>query len=235
MWYVWAVFGILLLIMLIIYFSTLHVHIYIFHGDKNDHINIRFKLWFGLIKYTLKIPLIKIKKDEETQATKVVFKKEAQQTDRPETAKESKDDITPDEFIDSLSDVKELVQHVVGMHTIVRKFLQKVSINQIKWNSMIGVKDAAVTGVLTGGLWAVKGSLISLLSHYMKLRRIPEVNITPSFILPITRTEFTCMLQFRIGHAIGAGIKVIRYWRGQGAVFKTKPLAYLTKDNKPSM
>ncbi|HAQ08870.1 MAG TPA: hypothetical protein DCR24_15690, partial [Bacillus bacterium] len=79
-------------------------------------------------------------------------------------------------------------------------------------------------------IWSVKGGLIGVLSHYMKLKDMPVISITPNFQYAITQTSFKCIFQVRVGHAILAGIKLVKYWKGGWPEFKTKPLSVLSGD-----
>ena len=57
------------------------------------------------------------------------------------------------------------------LHVIVRKFFKKVSVKRFEWHSMIGVGDAAHTGMATGALWAIKGSIVGLIKSLFKIER----------------------------------------------------------------
>ena len=42
-------------------------------------------------------------------------------------------------------------------------FLKKVNVTELEWHSTMGVGDAALTGMLTGALWTIKGSIIGMI------------------------------------------------------------------------
>ncbi|MEN8701306.1 DUF2953 domain-containing protein [Bacillus infantis] len=229
MW--WVILGaaaaVILLLLIILLFSKLTVFFNFYHGQDNDHISIKFRAWFGLIRYNIQVPLIKI--DDDSPSIVVEEKVEAGQ--KEEKKQEDRKKFTPEDFLDSLKDAEELIRHVFGLHTIIRRFFRKVAIRDIEWHTLAGIGDAAHTAVLAGIIWSAKGSMIGLLSHYMRMREMPVLSVTPHFQAAVSQTRFSCMFQFRIGQAMLAGIKLIKYWKGGMPDFRTKPLSVLS-DNK---
>lgn len=224
----WLLITLIVLILLIItvILTKVKILLYYYHNNDNDHLKIEFKAWFGLIKYKKEIPLIKIDDNSPTIVTKET------KSAGPLGNAEKKDtkQYSAEDLLHSLQDTKELLTHVVSLHRIVRKFLSKITVKELTWHSLVGIGDAAYTGMLTGALWALKGSIIGLISHYMKLKTAPAMSITPHFQFAVSQTVISCIFQFRIGHAMVAGIKLIKYWKGGMASFRTKPLSALSND-----
>jgi Protein of unknown function (DUF2953) len=131
-----------------------------------------------------------------------------------ESTNEDANQITTEDVATYLSNRKKLLKHVFGLHRIVRKFFRKVTMKGLEWNTLIGLGDAAHTGTITGAIWALKGSIIGLLSHYFKLKEMPKITVTPHFQAAVIQTRLTCIIQFRIGYAILAGLKLFRFWKG---------------------
>jgi hypothetical protein len=211
---------ILLFLFILIIFTRLTIYINYFHHNGNDDLKIEFRIWFGSIKYKLNVPLIKV--DDDSPG--LIIKRTSNMGDSPTTAEKSEhkvDHIDKGDLIANMKNMKELLHHVFNLHVIVRKFFKKVTIKQFDWHSLIGVGDAAQTGVVSGALWAIKGGLIGLLSHYIKLKKMPNLTVTPHFQVHSIQTRLSCIFQFRIGHAILAGIKLIKFWKGGRPHFKT--------------
>ncbi|WP_342432584.1 DUF2953 domain-containing protein [Neobacillus sp. FSL H8-0543] len=201
---------IFLFLLLIIIFTKLTIFINYYHHNDNDDLKIEFRVW-GIIKYKLKIPLIKI----DDNSPSLVIKGNTQMGEAPENQSETKaKKIVPEDVISYLKDAKEIIQHIVGMNVIVRKFMRKVTVKQFEWHSLIGVGDAALTGMISGAVWTLKGSIVGILSHYLRLKEMPNLSVTPHFQFAILQTHLTCIFQFRIGHAILAGLKLIKFWKG---------------------
>jgi hypothetical protein len=216
----------LFLLFLLIIFTKLTVTLDLNHIGDNDQFNIKFRAWFGLLRYTINIPLVKIDKDEPKLIVKQEQKMGSEKEDNK--VKETEDKVTPEDALNGLSDIKEIAQHIVGLHTIIRKFLRKIRIKKLEWHSQFGIGDAAHTGLLTGAAWTIKGGVIGLLSRYMKLQTTPVVTITPEFNQFCSRTKLQCIFQFRIGQAILAGIQFIKYWKGGRPKLKTKPFSFFS-------
>ncbi len=195
----------------------------VIHVGDNDHIKIKIKAWYGLLRYTIKIPFVKI----DDQAN-IIIKEEQKMGDESSTNEGSKNKkkITPEEEVKAIHDIKEIVQHVVGIHKIVQRFLRKIKVRQFIWHSQIGIGDAAHTGLITGVAWSIKGVVIGIVGEYMKLKTTPIVTITPEFNLLCSRTKLQCIFQFRIGQAILAGIQFLKYWKGGRPDLKSKPFSF---------
>ncbi|MDQ0975541.1 hypothetical protein QFZ31_005419 [Neobacillus niacini] len=209
-WLVIVLILILLFILLII-FSKLTIRLNYFHHNDNDELKIQFRIWFGLIRYTINVPFVKI--DENSPS--IVMKGNTKMGDSSEKQSPTKEaQITKDGIISKFTNAKEIFQHVVNVNIIVKKFMKKIVIKHFEWHSLVGVGDAAHTAIITGALWTLKGSIMGMLSHFLRLKEMPVLSITPHFQLAIIQTHITCIFQFRIGYAILAGLKLIKFWKG---------------------
>ncbi len=209
-WLYTALIIIILLILLII-FSKLTICLNYFHHNDSDDLKIEFRIWFGLIKYKVNIPLIKI----DDNSPSIVVKGNTQMGDSNVYTSQTKvEQITEDYIMTKLTNARELMQHVFHMSVIVRKFLKKTIIKHFEWHSLVGVGDAAHTGIITGVLWTIKGSIVGMLSNFLRMKEMPILSVTPHFQLAIIQTRITCIFQFRIGYAILAGLKLIKFWKG---------------------
>ncbi|MFD2681591.1 DUF2953 domain-containing protein [Bacillus seohaeanensis] len=231
LWLIIIIFTVIIALFLIVSITKLTITLSLYHGNDNDHFTIKFRAWHGLIKYTLDIPYMKLDED----GPNIVFEEDKQMGEKEDKSKQKKSTkkVTPNDFLKTIHDAKELLVHVREMHRIIKHFLSKVIIDNVHWHTLIGSGDAATTGTLSGAIWAAKGSLIGVISNYMRLQKMPDLNVIPSFQRPIIQTSFSCIIQFRLGNAILVGIKLLRYWRGR-ADFKTKPLSIFS-DEKHSV
>lgn len=204
------IFIILLFLFTILAITKLTITVELKHAQDNDDLTVTFSIWFGLITYTIDIPLIRI--DDESPS--IVYKEKKNPGKKPKGKKEKTNKFQPKEMKNRLRLVLIMLSHVVGLHKIVRKFLKHVSITKLEWKSQFGLGDAAITGMVAGLAWSLKGSIIGIVSNYMQLKVKPNISIHPKFNEEVSETHFICIISFRIGHAMGAGFKVIRYWRG---------------------
>lgn len=222
--------AVLIAVLLLLIFTKIRVHFSYKRVQKDDQIHMKMSAWYGLLHYTLKVPVIK----KDAEATALIVDKEESMPN--ETKKESTEKITAEELLNGLSDLLTLIHHIVGLHRIIRNFLGKIQVKDFTWHSVVGTKYAAQTGILTGNCWILKGSIIGLLTTYLNFRVMPIYTITPDFYQKQANTSISCILEFRIGQAILTGIKLLRYWKGGKVSFKSKKLAKLTGDsNKQTM
>ncbi|RDI44278.1 DUF2953 domain-containing protein [Falsibacillus pallidus] len=226
------IIGIIILLFLLLWFTSLSIYLNLYHGQDNDHFQIQFKIWFGLIRYKVDIPMVQIDKDQPD----IVLKQEVKKGKKEKVKKASKKRIRPSDILNSFQDTAELIRHVYGTHVIVNKFLAKIKVRNLQWHTLIGLKDAAATGMLAGAAWTLKSTIITFISTHCRLMDPPVIEVIPSFNRPISQISFKCMFRFRIGHAIFAGLKLIKYWNGGKPQFKTKPLSILSEEkNKHSL
>jgi hypothetical protein len=223
------IFGLILFLLILIFITKLTITISLYHGNDNDHFTIKFRAWFGLIKYKVEVPMVKVDDD----GPNLVFEektekgKEGKGKEKDKLKKE-----TPEEILTSIKDFRELLEHVAGLHRIVRHFLSKIKVYDVQWQTVFGTGDAASTGTMTGLIWGAKGSMIGVVSGYMKLQSMPQLAVIPSFQKAIIQTDFSCIITFRVGHAILAGFKLIKYWKGGKPNFQSKPLSMVSEKNQ---
>lgn len=201
---------ILFLLFLFIIFTKLTILAEYHHHNDNDDLKLEFRIWFGIIRYRRHIPLIKVDDDSPSIIVK---------TEKPADGNEQSSDtgikqITEDSVKSYLEKAKDFLHKVSGLKVIIKKFLMKIKIKKFEWHSLIGLGNAAHTGIAAGGLWAIKGSALGILSHNLSLVAEPHISITPHFQATVIQTRISCIFQFRIGHAILAGLKLIKFWRG---------------------
>jgi hypothetical protein len=224
----WVLIVIALIVILIIIFlfSKLKVLIHINHSQDDDNIKIKLSTWFGLLRYTIKIPMVKI--DDETASIDIKHKESSNVGKKAKPKKEKK--FTAKEILNSIKDMQSFIEHVVGLHKIVKKFLRKVHITQLDWQTILGIGDAAHTGILVGVGWTVKGCLLGVINQYIRLEVQPNIAIIPSFQRAYSETKLVCIFHFRIGHAMFAGIRLVKFWKGGKPKFRTAPLSILSKE-----
>lgn len=212
MFWLWLSLSILMILFILILFTKVTILVNYYHHNDNDDLKVEFRIWFGLIRYKKHIPLIKIDDDSPS----IVVKDDKNTGESGANANQ----ITPNKALNQLSNTQELLHHVIGLHVIIRKFLKKVTIKKWEWQTMIGVGDAAYTGMATGAVWAIKSGIIGILSNYLRFKTMPQLSVIPHFQAAVIQTQFSCIFQFRIGHAMLAGLKLIKFWRGGKPHFK---------------
>ncbi|WP_461202164.1 DUF2953 domain-containing protein [Anoxybacillus sp. TBDG-1] len=193
---------ILIAFLALIPFLYVHITIQFRHAQDNDQLTVDIRL-LRFLRYRFTVPLIEISKKEAGVVTE----------QKTNTGKDEKTTFTVSDARKRFSQVQHLLNKIVHLHTIVKKFLQKVSILQFQWHTQIGVGDAAKTAMLVGVGWSLKYYIVAMISKYMNVCSAPSISIVPFFQGAVSCMSFTCMIRFRIGYAILAGLKVVKHWK----------------------
>ncbi|WP_332634415.1 DUF2953 domain-containing protein [Halalkalibacter flavus] len=211
---VWTIIiSAIIILFTIIIFSRVKIYIDYRHNQDDDLLDAKVTFW-GMRIYTFSAPVIKI--DDDTASLIV---EEEQKIAGIESKKALP--VTPELLQHYFRWLKDFLDHVVGLHKIVRKFLKKVRVNSFTWHTDIGVGDAAHTAQLAGAIWGVKGNIIGLVGNYMRMKFMPKLTIDPHFQAMVSHTYLSCMFSFRIGHAIVAGLMLLKHWRRRPKMSKT--------------
>lgn len=191
-------------------FMKLSVTVVFRHRQDDDEYKIVVRTLFGLIRYTIHIPLIKLETESEAPGVAFIHKKGMGETRGRE---EKKGKWTPKKIADFFRKVKQFWEHVIDFHEIMKQFWRHVTITKWEWKTNIGTRDAASTGLLVGLGWSLKYAIIGAARRYMNMKTTPVIAIVPVYDRAVSETSFLCMFHFRIGHAMVAGLRVIKHWR----------------------
>ncbi|MCM3715019.1 DUF2953 domain-containing protein [Alkalihalobacillus oceani] len=196
---------ILVLLLVLIMITKLTISIIYRHLKDDDLLEVAVRVW-GMRVYTFSAPVIQL---DDTSLSLIV--REEQEMGPKKSDKTQA--FTINTLLNDFRLLNDLVHHVVGLHQIMKRFLRHVSLKQLHWYTAFGVGEAAMTAQLSGVIWGLKGSMIGLLSHYVKVKQLPKLRVDPRFQEVITQVSFSCMISFRIGHAIVAGLMLLKHWK----------------------
>lgn len=161
---------------------------------------IFIKAFFGLFRYRIEIPSEKLRKNKESEMQINEHDEETNQQD-------------DEEGLSSFEPIKQILHHIHELYDILKDFFKKVRIVDLEWKSVIGTGNAASAAIVAGAGWAFKGNVIGMISNYFLLKVYPKLEITPVFNRATSETYLRCMIQVKVGHAILAGIKLLRFWK----------------------
>jgi uncharacterized integral membrane protein len=209
--YMFVIILILLIIILLIIlflFSTISIQLQYSHLQDSDCLKLKALIWKKIAIYKLEVPVIKV---EEDKAAITINSK----NEMPGGNKDRKDTLTPEKMDERMDMFQNLLTKIVGLHQILNRFLQKVHVKNFKWHSDIGLGDAALTGLVTGCVWGVKGGVIGLIGNKMKFDNEPQISINPLFQMNHSQTNLSCIISFKIGNAILVALQVVKHWKGR--------------------
>lgn len=216
MWlWISAIILLLIINIIIVILTRLFFTVTYLHKTDGDYLSIELRFW-KWIRIKKEIPLVAIDKEELSIKTK-----EKTEVGKDNKGSESKS-YTPEEFVSQFERFKDLLQRVVGLHSIMKRFLSKVHIEKLLWDTQVGTSEASTTGMACGGVWAIKGCIVGLLASLTQLDVKPEMYVTPYFQQKHTQTRLECMFYFRFGQAIFAVFLLVRHTHGRVPKWRKK-------------
>lgn len=198
-----TVIGVLLILIFIVIFTRLTVDVQYVRDDENDGLRVRFKAWFGLLRYHINIPAVELKGWFSGVTV------EQEQGVSEEKEKKRKRRFGPQQLREWLLSYRQTLHHIHNVKRIIHRFLKHVKLTEWIWHSRIGMKDAADTGMVTGAAWGVKSMITGFLCHRVRLCTRPSFDVEPFYYQNIFHTRFRCIIQFRVGYAIITGIRML--------------------------
>ncbi|WP_156291479.1 DUF2953 domain-containing protein [Oceanobacillus salinisoli] len=118
--------------------------------------------------------------------------------------------------VDDMLDSSEVDSYIATFRKIMEalhSILKNTKLHQLNWSTMIGTGEASSTGVVSGAIWAIKGSIIGYFAEKFILMCNPDIQVNPKFQQEYFQTNLDCMVSIRIGKAIQAFIKVNRLFK----------------------
>lgn len=210
----WIIAAIVLVVILL-YVTPLRIAIIYGRISENDRLTLEVSAWFRLIRLRYEFPLIRLKGSED--GPKISAKME---TEKDETEKS----ITGPKVKKWYQNVQLMLERVHDLQPIFKKMLSRIRCVELDWHTTLGSGDAAETGALTGLVWGAKSMVVAFFSHNISFHTTPSISVEPIWNGKCIRTRFTCILQFRLGHAMVAGIRILfRMRKGREQPWQTTP------------
>ncbi|MBH8596670.1 DUF2953 domain-containing protein [Thermoactinomyces sp. CICC 10521] len=203
--------GILVLLVVLIWFTSVRIEILYKRENKNDRGEIKISALGGLVRFRVNLPEVKWTGMDEGMQVEGTVKG---QTTAAKMAKEKgKVKLNRRTFQRLRFYYHEFVERFDQFHKTIRWFLSKVTFEKLTWVTKIGTGDAAESGILTGVAWGIKTTLIGFFSQYTRWREAPQLTIHPEFNREVLETYFHSIIRFRVGHAILGAKRLLLHMR----------------------
>ncbi|WP_050616052.1 DUF2953 domain-containing protein [Bacillus testis] len=189
----------LLLLAVYICLSSVTILIHYAHNGDNDQLTIRFKALSGLFRKKINVPVIKVNVPDASIDTKAKTGK----------ANKKRASFSLEWAKKKMEETKMIIRHVQDAQPIVARFLKKVNIRQLYWHSAVGVIDAPLTAKISGVAWSAKAVVLAVIHRFFRVACQPDYHVQPAFNRNITATEFNCIIQVKVGHAILTACKLL--------------------------
>ncbi|MEH6973825.1 DUF2953 domain-containing protein [Bacillus sp. JJ675] len=203
--YIWIAAAISLLAA--VWFMKIRVSIEYVHTHDDDRLTVKIRTLFGLLHIKREIPMIKVNQKDMT-----IDVKERMSTAVSKDKKKRK--VGFNDVLKSMRQIKNLVEQIRNLQPVIRKFMKRIHVTKLEWTSVLGLPDAALTGIATGGAWSVKSASMAMLDRFLSFDRRPEYQVIPVFNSPSSKTHLTCIFHFRVGHAITVAFRIVVNWKG---------------------
>jgi hypothetical protein len=202
---------VIFLIAVMVWFGLrrLHVHMFFSRVKDNDHFFVHLKLLGGLISYKMDVPILEYR---GVYGGIIVKMKSIMRIRNKELQpKKQKQEFTPERISDMYHWGRVLLAHVKEFTSWLQQMLTHVKCTEFRWDTRLGIGDAAETALATGMLWAVKSTLFGYIFQYVHLETKPKLSIQPQYNRPEFSTEFSCHASIRIGFLVYSMLVLV--WR----------------------
>jgi hypothetical protein len=200
---------VLFLLAVVVWISLTHleVHLYCSRVKDNDHFFAEFKVLGGLFSRRLEVPFVEYRGIFGGILVKM-WTLGAPQDQLQDVQKQR---LTPERISDMYRWGKRLLKHVKEFTKWLHHTLTHVKCSEFRWDTRLGIGDAAETALATGMLWAVKSTLFGYIFQYVHLETKPMLSIKPQYNHMEFSTEFSCHANIRIGFLIFSLLVLV--WR----------------------
>ncbi|MDB5083929.1 MAG: hypothetical protein JWN30_815 [Bacilli bacterium] len=215
----WVVFWLacFLALCIIVAFLSIQVMVHYKRDAENDRIELKFRTIGGLVHYQLAFPVADISRNKGNAAITAKIKGGADQENLSgELA------LGWTYIQNAIEKFREIWRGFGTFRDDVLYQLKIFRVYDLHWKTEFGVGDAAATGTLAGFAWAIKGNVMGIISHFFSLCEKPNLEVKPAFYKTGFSTDVSCIIKFRLGDAIVAGVKVAIYWFREGRSWSTQ-------------
>ncbi|MEC1439582.1 DUF2953 domain-containing protein [Bacillus sonorensis] len=204
--YIWI--AVALALLAAVWFMKIRVSVEYLHTNDDDRLTINIRTGFGLLRIKKDIPMIKVNQKDMSVNVK-------ERTKTAADRKQKKRKVGYQNVLENGRQIKNVVKQIVNLTPIVLKFMKHIHVTKMEWTSVLGLPDAALTGIATGAAWSVKSATAAILDQVFCFDRRPEYQVIPVFNSPFSKTHLTCIFHFRVGHAITAAFRIVVNWKGK--------------------
>lgn len=204
--------------MFVVLFMLLPFHFRLYYERKEteDCFVIDTTALGKLIRYRLTIPAAELVKLRKVPWLESRFKSRGGEIVTHTSSEQVKSRLWLVFSLTHYNEVQEKISKIINLVHDYADFMRwvtsKVRFERFYWVTRIGLADAADTAIAVGFFWSVKGYITAALwhKHYHTAFR-PLLKVTPVYNREVFHSDFECIFSVRLGHIIGAVIRLLRY------------------------
>lgn len=202
--YVLIILLVLVAVVIIIMLTELKLWFHLTQKQNRLYLAIKATIWFGLIQVQKEWQLMQL---AFKNIPELIYHTETETKGEP--VHKEKHSLSLSKLIRLKRQMERMIKQIKDLKVIIIRFARKINLDCLEWRSSLGTGYADETGVLLGIAWAVKAAITGLLQRYVKMGAPPQLSIHPYFREKKWETDLQCMIRFRIGYAILAGIRIL--------------------------
>ncbi|MBR3119575.1 DUF2953 domain-containing protein [Oceanobacillus profundus] len=107
--------------------------------------------------------------------------------------------------------IKSYHQKLQKVDQLLNTVLKPICLRHFTWSTVGGTGDAALTGIMIGGIWTIKNTVSLYLINKLQLKCKPIIHVEPNFQHRFLYTNLDCMLSMRLGKAMYVFTKRKKY------------------------
>ncbi|MBP2625608.1 MAG: hypothetical protein H6Q68_319 [Firmicutes bacterium] len=188
----------------LLFYIKVYIKLKYQRDGSNDFIEVEVYIFRRFLAYSMQVPIIEIGDIKNSYWLKSKIET-GQRHDETHIKREQR-------FIKKtilhprkLMRVVRLVRYYTRLYChVMNKSIKSLHCEQLQWKTIYGAEDAAITGMVTGMLWAVKALMITRLENHVIVTKKPIVNVNPIFGCNSFKVDFQCIFSIRLGNVINA-------------------------------
>jgi len=206
----WALLLLLLMLLVLVLIIPVKIELHYKREGKDDRLHVGVRALFGLVRLGYDVPVVELL----GRANAVQLKAEPAEG----APKEHKGWVTiTAEMVEKVfRQVRRIAKRIAKYKEAIRRLTKSFRIESLEWRTMFGTGDAADTATLTGLGWGVKGVVGGVLYRFFRVKRRLFYDVKPHFQAKGFRTELFCIIRFRLGKTIFAGLTLVFLWLMEG-------------------
>lgn len=213
----WLIAGILVAGMLLFVFSDIKLRVRFSRVGGDDQITVDVKALYGLLRPRYSVPMLNWNENGLQVKTESAGATNRQKTNNQKLT------ITRD-WVEAFFDrARAMLAYTVKLTEWGKNVMARVRCTEVRWDTQVGLGDAADTAITTGIVWGLKTSLLGYLFRHVRLKTKPLLHVQPQFNRMQFETKAVFQFKIKTVFAVYAGFLLVhrilrvkggfRYWR----------------------
>lgn len=186
------------ILLFLLWWLRIYIKVQYVRNEENDNLMLEIYTLKKFIIYRLKVPVIEFIFEEFLWPEAKVETNKGEATTNVQREKRS---------------IKETIHIFRQYQKMYNHFMNKLFLSmqceKLIWKTVYGSNDAALTAIITGGLWGFKSIMLHNLRRRIHIRNKPLIHVKPIYCGQRFELDFLCIFSIRLGKVINATIKTL--------------------------